>query len=105
MSRGGAKGEGAASRRSHAGVTYLSMGGSAREGRSQGAIQLREILNNGDNSRMERSSGDTKWTAPRLELRIRDPACKKNFADRVARRRAFDKFYRRGHVRAKCKAP
>ena len=99
MSRGGAKGEGAASRRSHAGVSYLSMGGSAREGRSQGAIQLREILNNGDNSRMERSSGDTKWAAPRLELR------EAGFADRVARRRAFDKFYRRGHVRAKCNAP
>ena len=79
------------------------MDGSVREGKSQGIIELREILNNEDNSLREKSLRNVKRAAPRLELWIHDLACKANFADGLVKRRMLDKFHSRAHVHAKCR--
>ena len=97
------KGKGAALRKNRTGGLYLTMDGSVREGTSQGIIELREILNNEDNSLREKSLRNVKRAAPRLELWIHDLACKANFADGLVKRRMLDKFHSRAHVHAKCK--
>ena len=81
------------------------MDGSAREGTSKGAIELREILNNEENSQRRQNLRNIKGAAPPLALWIHDLACKANFADNVVGRRMPDKFQRRAHAHAECKRP
>ena len=95
------KGKGAAWRNKRTGGLRLTMDGSAREGTSKGAIELREILNNEDNSQRRKNLRNIKGAAPPLALWIHDLARKANFADRVVKRRVLDKVRKRAYVNAK----